>query len=261
MSQINSRGTWRSATPPWPRTDPRLVQLISPRTPGAGAQQHLPANRLLRLTLKRMTPGVTGDKVNKNELRAQKTRQLLLRSAEKIFARDGYEGAELGEIARLAGRTKGAIYDHFKSKEDIFLALMEQRTTHYRAKMEQMLAESTSIEQNIEILRSFYLELIEDEPLGLLMLEVKLFAIRHPKSRARLQKFLSEVLPPDQETRLTRLLGSPSEANKALSRTVLVQSMQPLLSGLVLEAKFAPKILDSSVLKAVANVLFDALLT
>src|SRR5260370_21352931 len=149
-----------------------------------------------------MTRGVTTAKINKNELRAQKTRELLLRSAEKIFVRDGYEGAELGEIAALAGRTKGAIYDHFKSKEDIFLALREQRTTHYRAKMEKMLAESMSIEQNLEALRRFYLELIEDEAWGVLMLEFKLFAIRHPRTKTRLRKFFSEVIPPDQESRL-----------------------------------------------------------
>lgn len=223
--------------------------------------QDLPRIGRSHLILKRMTPGVTAAKVNKNELRAQKTRELLLRSAEKIFVRDGYEGAELGEIAARAGRTKGAIYDHFESKEDIFLALMEQRTAQYRAKMEKRLAESTSVEENLEALRRLYLELIEDEALGLLMLEFKLFAIRHPKARVRLRKFFSEVLPPDQETRLTRLLGSASEANKSLSRSVSVQSMQPLLSALVLEAKFAPAILDNSALKAVANVIFDALLT
>ena len=53
--------------------------------------------------------------LNKNEQRTRETRELLLRSAESIFVRDGYERAELGEIATLAGRTKGAIYAHFKS--------------------------------------------------------------------------------------------------------------------------------------------------
>ena len=198
-------------------------------------------------------------KVNKNELRAQKTQTLLLRSAEKIFVRDGYEAAELGEIAALAGRTKGAIYDHFKSKEDIFLALMEQRTAHYRARMEKMLAESTSIEQNLEALRHFCLELIEDGAWGVLMLEFKLFAIRHPKTKTRLRKFFSEAIPPDREPRLVRLLGSASEGSSFLSRSVSVQSIQPLLSALVLEAKFAPKSLDKSVLRTLANVIFDAL--
>jgi AcrR family transcriptional regulator len=207
-----------------------------------------------------MKQGVTATKVNKNELRAQKTRGLLLHSAEKIFVRDGYEGAELGEIAALAGRTKGAIYDHFKSKEDIFLALMEQRTTQYRAQMEKLLAESTSIEQNLEALRLFYLELIEDDAWGVLMLEFKLFAIRHPKTKTRLRKYFSEVIPPDQEPRLTHLLGSAREDSNFLSRSVSVRSIQPLLSALVLEAKFSPQILDKPVLRTLANVIFDALL-
>jgi AcrR family transcriptional regulator len=82
------------------------------------------------------TTEMTTQKVNKHELRTRETRELLLHAAEKIFVRDGYEGAELGEIAALAGRTKGAIYAHFKSKEDIFLALVEHHTLRYRAQME-----------------------------------------------------------------------------------------------------------------------------
>jgi AcrR family transcriptional regulator len=66
---------------------------------------------------------------NKNELRTKETRELLLRAAGTIFVRDGYEGAELGEIASLAGCTKGAIYCHFKSKEDLFIALFAERTS------------------------------------------------------------------------------------------------------------------------------------
>ena len=67
-------------------------------------------------------------RMNKHKLKTQETRKLLLRSAEKIFARDGYEAADLGEIASMAGRTKGAIYAHFKGKEDLFLAIFEERT-------------------------------------------------------------------------------------------------------------------------------------
>src|SRR5580698_5325809 len=79
-------------------------------------------------------------KVNKHDLRTKETRELLLQAAKDVFVRDGYEGAELGEIAALAGRTKGAIYAQFKSKEDIFLALVEERAHCYRARMERLLA-------------------------------------------------------------------------------------------------------------------------
>jgi AcrR family transcriptional regulator len=62
----------------------------------------------------------------------------LFQAADTIFVRDGYEGAELGEIAALAGRTKGAIYAQFKSKEDIFLALVEEKIKGCRSQMEKM---------------------------------------------------------------------------------------------------------------------------
>jgi AcrR family transcriptional regulator len=100
---------------------------------------------------------------NKNELRTKETRDLLLRSAETIFVRDGYEGAELGEIASLAGRTKGAIYAHFENKEDLFIALFAERMRLYADRMLEMLASSTSIEQNLQIFRKFYLATLEDK--------------------------------------------------------------------------------------------------
>src|SRR5438876_10190893 len=108
---------------------------------------------------------------NKNELRTKETRDLLLRSAETIFVRDGYEGAELGEIASLAGRTKGAIYGHFKNKEDLFIALFAERTKHHANRMYEMLAESTSMEQNLNIFREFYAGTLEDKSWSLLLLE------------------------------------------------------------------------------------------
>jgi AcrR family transcriptional regulator len=102
-------------------------------------------------------------KLNKHEIKTKETRELLLQAAETIFVRDGYEGAELGEIATLAGRTKGAIYAQFKSKEDIFLALIEEKTKRYRTQMEKMLTESTSQEENLAAFRQFCLGLTEDQ--------------------------------------------------------------------------------------------------
>lgn len=203
---------------------------------------------------------MTGIKPNKHELRTKETRELLLQSAEKIFARDGYEGAELGEIAALAGRTKGAIYAHFKSKEDIFLALIEQRTVFYRAQMEEKLAASTSTEENLATLREFYLRMTEDQPWALLFLEFKLYALRHPESKEKLQRHFDEVMPGNQEERLTRLLGPAGKGPNALSRSVAVQSMQPLISALALETRFMSALQDDRTLRKVAERVFDALM-
>jgi AcrR family transcriptional regulator len=197
---------------------------------------------------------------NKHELRTRETRELLLQAAEKIFVRDGYERAELGEIAALAGRTKGAIYAQFKSKEDIFLALVENHTLRHRAQMEKLLAESTSVEGNMAAFRKFALKLAEDQAWALLLLEFKLFAIRHPESKKRLQNFFAGFFSQDQENRFAELLGPTGKGKDAISRVVAVQTLQPVLSVLVLEAKFEPARLGDDVIKKVAGRIFDALL-
>jgi AcrR family transcriptional regulator len=132
---------------------------------------------------------------NKHELRTRETRALLLQPAETIFVREGYEGAELGKIAALASRTKGAICVQFKSKEDIFLALIEERALCYPARVEKLLAESTSVAGNLEALRTFYLQIARDQAWSLLLLEFKLFAIRIPNRRSRYRRYIPRCSP------------------------------------------------------------------
>jgi len=59
--------------------------------------------------------------------RSARNRDLVLDSAEKLFRDSGFHGATLEQIADAAGFSKGVIYSQFGSKDDLFLALMEQR--------------------------------------------------------------------------------------------------------------------------------------
>jgi AcrR family transcriptional regulator len=166
--------------------------------------------------------------LNKNERRTKETRDLLLRAAETIFVRDGYEGAELGEIASLAGRTKGAIYAHFENKEDLFIALFAERMTLYADRMREMLASSTSTEQSLQIFRKFFVGTLEDKNWLLLLLEFKLFAIRHPESKERLRKVHMELLPQaHSEQEHTKVFGSAGHGKATLSRSLAVATLAP----------------------------------
>jgi AcrR family transcriptional regulator len=55
------------------------------------------------------------------------TREHLLAAAAEVFARRGYHGATLDEVAQTAGFTTGAIYSNFSGKEELFLALATAR--------------------------------------------------------------------------------------------------------------------------------------
>jgi AcrR family transcriptional regulator len=75
----------------------------------------------------------------KRETRAERqarTRAELLGTAAKVFARRGYNGASVEEIAEQAGYSHGAVYSNFDGKADLFLAVFEE----YMAERAQELA-------------------------------------------------------------------------------------------------------------------------
>ena len=50
----------------------------------------------------------------------------ILDAALQVFTEKGFASARMDDIAQQAGLSKGGVYAHFKSKEDIFLALLER---------------------------------------------------------------------------------------------------------------------------------------
>lgn len=57
---------------------------------------------------------------------AEKTRKQLLDAAYDVFLEQGYDAATIAEIAGRAQLTRGAVYWHFKNKEEVFIAVVEQ---------------------------------------------------------------------------------------------------------------------------------------
>lgn len=68
-------------------------------------------------------------RLTREQSRAQ-TRERLLAAAATVFEQMGYSDASIDRIAEDAGYSKGAFYSNFASKEDIFLQLVEQLSSH-----------------------------------------------------------------------------------------------------------------------------------
>lgn len=58
--------------------------------------------------------------------RAEATRRRLLHAARSLFGEHGFASTSVDEVVRAAGVTKGALYHHFRDKDDLFRAVVEQ---------------------------------------------------------------------------------------------------------------------------------------
>src|SRR3954463_5536864 len=64
----------------------------------------------------------------RKRLSAEDRRAAILDSALEVFSRRGYNGASIDEIATAAGISKALIYEHFPSKRDLHVSLLERHT-------------------------------------------------------------------------------------------------------------------------------------
>jgi AcrR family transcriptional regulator len=195
--------------------------------------------------------------VNKHQQKSDATRRKLLEAALRIFARDGFEAARLEDIAKESGHTRGAFYANFESKEDLFFALLEENASRRLMDLQRRLEKSPSAVGRVSVLRTFYLERARDSQSMLLTLEFKLFALRHPKMRARLAaahrriraslnyEALVKVLPPSWQP-------EQNETNKVL--------LDVILTGLVLEHAYDPKRISAKQTVDTLGRAFDLLM-
>jgi AcrR family transcriptional regulator len=80
--------------------------------------------------------------------RQHQTRARLLDAAGQVFAGRGFHAATVDEVADAAGYTKGAVYSNFATKDELFLALLDQRVA---AQLQQLQA-LDAIESSEELL-------------------------------------------------------------------------------------------------------------
>lgn len=101
------------------------------------------------------------------------TREALVRAAYDLFTQLGYAEVSVGKIAKAAGHTEGALFHHFKNKNDIYRLVVNQV---HRQFQKQLAEESVK----------------ENDPLESLLQRVKL-SLRLPSQSKWSHKILQEA--------------------------------------------------------------------
>jgi AcrR family transcriptional regulator len=83
--------------------------------------------------------------MRKNLKDTEISKQHILAAAEKVFSQCGYVGANMDEIAKMTGMTKGAIFWHYGSKLGLFKAVLEKAAGRVRQIFEHAFNSQTGI--------------------------------------------------------------------------------------------------------------------
>ncbi|MGB6380799.1 MAG: TetR/AcrR family transcriptional regulator [Syntrophobacteria bacterium] len=66
-------------------------------------------------------------KPKRKRMKADERRQEIIRAAMEVFARNGFGGSTTREIAENAGISEATIYSHFRNKEDLYTAIIDEK--------------------------------------------------------------------------------------------------------------------------------------
>ena len=91
-----------------------------------------------------------------------KTRQKLVDIARQLFAKKGIEGTTMNDIAVASGKGRRTLYTYFKSKEDVYYAVIESELERLSDKLDEVAAKKTSPQDKIIELIYTHLSMIKE---------------------------------------------------------------------------------------------------
>jgi AcrR family transcriptional regulator len=184
------------------------------------------------------------------------TRERLLTAAAQLFADHGIDAVSVVVVAEAAGRTSGAVYDHFGSKQGMLLALLDE----WEQSLVTVIAAEFELAADVgERLRAVAANLIvhpSEETRRMLLLERELWlrAARDPEVAAALRVRANEA-----HTRMARGFASwmaDGIIEPVASPDTLATVFRALVVGLEMQSRVDPGAMDiDTVTAALGSVL------
>jgi AcrR family transcriptional regulator len=149
--------------------------------------------------------------------------QSILDSAATLFAKVGYPGAKLNDVAKLCGASKSMLYHYFPAKDDLLLALLTEHLDRLIADIEAVLAGNETPKKKVAQL-------------------VETFVSKSARSRQRHVSAMNDMkfLPPDKQApilklqrKVTSLIGQILRELKPGLREELYSPYTMLLVGML----------------------------
>ncbi|WP_232697416.1 TetR/AcrR family transcriptional regulator [Brevibacillus daliensis] len=191
-------------------------------------------------------------RLNQKE-RKEETRQMLLESAAETFAQLGFHGASVDKIAESAGFSKGAVYAHFKSKEELFLALLKQQIETQISIISDVWGEYQSFDRFIEKMEDYFCSARQkNRAWGLLSMEFLLSAMRDESVREKWATLILEsveIISGIIEKMMMEEAHEPTLSAEELAWTILSLENGMAIFYYIIEDKTPPNLYGKALKK------------
>ena len=98
----------------------------------------------------------------RKRLSASERREEILRAAVALFGERGYHASSIDDIARAAGISKALIYEHFSSKEELHMRLLEENARELMQRLAEATAGDLRAEQRLEAGLDAFFRFVEE---------------------------------------------------------------------------------------------------
>ena len=154
--------------------------------------------------------------------RANNRRRALLDAAARLFAEQGFAGSSVRDIAAATGILPGSVYYHFRSKEELLVAVHEEGIRRITEGVEAALAEADAPWERLERAAAAHLRAILDES-DYAAVVIRAFPPLEGRARARLVALRDRY--EDIFRRLVEGLPLPTGADRRYLRLVLMGAL------------------------------------
>jgi AcrR family transcriptional regulator len=185
------------------------------------------------------------------------TRERLLTAARSAFARSGFHGASVEEIASEAGFSTGALYSNFDGKEDLFLVLMEREIDEHAREISAAVRAQASRRARAPGGARQWMTMIDREPeLLLLFMEFWAYGVRDPQVRPKVAARFAQM-----RQVLTRLIADgvrDFELELDIPAEQLAVVIDALADGIARQKLADPDAVPDDLMGRVLALLFSA---
>jgi AcrR family transcriptional regulator len=94
----------------------------------------------------------------------EESRRRILEAARGIFFEQGFEAANLDEVAHVAGIAKGTIYRYFESKAELYVAVLARNADLFVERMEHTVDPALDPEEQVRRIAYFYFKHYTEHP-------------------------------------------------------------------------------------------------